>query len=241
MYKRSNVSSSSESRHIAKRKKANTGSVAGTRTLRPSYRALSSAGGFPPVSKLVHLRYSESFTLDAGMGTIASYAFRANSLYDPNYTGTGHQPMFFDQWAALYQHYNVVSSKITWESIPTENTATPYVLSLSLDDDGAHAATSSTELGERPNTVSKLFPCRSDGHKCYVLTQTFSMKKFFGVKDVLNGADKFGAAYNANPTEVAMFILSYCSAGAVDPAAIWNRVTIDFAVRFSEPKDIGGS
>lgn len=35
------------------------------------------------------------------------YQFRLNSLFDPNLTGTGHQPKGFDQLAALYNRYRV--------------------------------------------------------------------------------------------------------------------------------------
>lgn len=30
-----------------------------------------------------------------------------NSLYDPNVTGSGVQPEYFDFWASLYQYYRV--------------------------------------------------------------------------------------------------------------------------------------
>lgn len=40
------------------------------------------------------------------------YNFRGNSLFDPNVTGTGHQPMYFDQYAALYNRYRVMGSAV---------------------------------------------------------------------------------------------------------------------------------
>lgn len=46
-------------------------------------------------------------------GHSSYYAFRANSTYDPDYTGTGHQPNFRDECAATYIYYTVLAAKIT--------------------------------------------------------------------------------------------------------------------------------
>jgi len=34
--------------------------------------------------------------------------FRMNSIFDPDYTGTGHQPFFRDMWASQYDYYTVI-------------------------------------------------------------------------------------------------------------------------------------
>lgn len=43
----------------------------------------------------------------AGLGIVNT--FRANSLFDPDFTGVGAQPLGFDQWSALYSTYRVIS------------------------------------------------------------------------------------------------------------------------------------
>lgn len=54
----------------------------------PRTRIMLPVGGFP--SKLmVKLRYCQTFTLNAGIGSYAVQEFRANSLYDPDFTGGG--------------------------------------------------------------------------------------------------------------------------------------------------------
>jgi len=72
---------------------------------------------FPPRFRKT-LRYAEVGLAHssgaAGIG--ATYFFAANGLYDPNITGAGHQPMGFDQMMLMYNHYTVVSSKITIEA-----------------------------------------------------------------------------------------------------------------------------
>lgn len=58
------------------------------------------------------LRYSESTFLTATAGAVTSYVYRANDCFDPNATGTGHQPMGFDQMMIFYNHFCVVRSKL---------------------------------------------------------------------------------------------------------------------------------
>lgn len=39
------------------------------------------------------------------------YQFKTNSMFDPNFTGTGHQPLFRDEMVLLYGHYRVNSMR----------------------------------------------------------------------------------------------------------------------------------
>ena len=71
--------------------------------------------GFPPLMK-VDLHYESLVTLMPG-AAVASYVFRGNSLFDPDYTGTGHQPRYYDQLTPIYGRYKVLRSAITVEMI----------------------------------------------------------------------------------------------------------------------------
>lgn len=66
-------------------------------------------------------KYAQTFTLTTGtvgvMGTQNS--FRLNCMYDPDATGTGHQPYGYDQMVALYNGYQVKAVKVTliWSTV----------------------------------------------------------------------------------------------------------------------------
>jgi hypothetical protein len=51
------------------------------------------------------------FTL-AVSGNVSTYFFTANGMYDPNVTGTGHQPLGFDQMMLMYEQCTVINSSI---------------------------------------------------------------------------------------------------------------------------------
>jgi len=65
-----------------------------------------------PARSRKNLRYSTNFALTTTAGAVTSYVFRANDLFDPDFTGSGHQPMGFDQMMLSYNHFVVVRSRI---------------------------------------------------------------------------------------------------------------------------------
>jgi predicted porin len=55
------------------------------------------------------MKYSDlvAFSTAGSVPTANVYAFRINSLYDPDFTSTGHQPYQFDQLSAVYNNFLV--------------------------------------------------------------------------------------------------------------------------------------
>lgn len=86
---------------------------------------------FPPKTTRM-LRYSASFALTCTSGVVNSYVFRANDCYDPDFTGTGHQPMGFDQMMLSYDHFCVRRARL----IATAVTATGTYGTICIRYDG---------------------------------------------------------------------------------------------------------
>ena len=59
----------------------------------------------------VKLTYCDNFRHDVSYGSpgTVNQIFRTNSIYDPDYTATGHQPLIRDAWASLYDYYTVLA------------------------------------------------------------------------------------------------------------------------------------
>lgn len=62
--------------------------------------------------KWYRLRYNDVFESGASVSPHV-HSFRLCSIYDPDYTGIGHQPRFFDEIATWYDRYKVKFAKIT--------------------------------------------------------------------------------------------------------------------------------
>lgn len=64
---------------------------------------------------IVKMPYFQSFSLQGAGAAYVDYTFSMTSIFDPNVTGTGHNPRFYDQWALLYGYYRVRGVKIRVE------------------------------------------------------------------------------------------------------------------------------
>lgn len=196
--------------------------------------------GFPKTTA-VKLRYVDSIQMDAGVGTVDSHAFVANSCFDPDLVLGGHQPLAFDQWSVFYNHYVVVGSKI--KATFSSQTSSPstngfFIHGITLQDDPTFTA-NPFHLMEQPLTKVTKQSVHTNAQRIKSVTRTFSAKKFFNVTNVTDNISRIGAPVTANPSEQAYFIVY---TGNADPLADSQAVTVliemEFIVIFSEPKEV---
>jgi len=83
--------------------------------------------GFPDQLRCT-LRYSDAGSQFTGSIAPAAQVFRANSLFDPDLTGAGSQPEYFDQLAAIYGQYCVQGCRFKAEIFNTGTTSNIAVL-----------------------------------------------------------------------------------------------------------------
>jgi len=83
---------------------------------------------------MIKLPYWEvtTFVLTSGATPYAEYVYLANSIYDPNSSGSGHQPRGHDQWSNLYTNYLVHGVSYNIELRPTSESAITAVSTCGL-------------------------------------------------------------------------------------------------------------
>lgn len=193
-----------------------------------------------PTQRITKLRYCESISRTTTSGVMDRYMYRANGAYDPNLTGTGHQPFGYDQWAALFNHYTVIGSKITVRTIATVNsTGVPLHTGIYLADGTSTPYTIYTQFQEAKKGSYRTM-LGSIGEKAYRNTSTFSARSFFGVKNVMDNQN-LRALVTTDPSEEAYFHIWLQCADLAGTATVRHDVTIDYIIKFTEPKDIASS
>jgi len=195
--------------------------------------------GFPR-QYLTKLRYVEAFTINPSAGLVNQHVFRANDIYDPNYTGVGHQPMGRDLLASVYQSYIVVGSKITVKFLPTYTSTAPLqgMVGIRLSASDSSGATDAGTIMEQGNGRYKVLNMRSgnSGNPHTTMTMKFGGKKWFGWKNSGDNTAMYAAPVGTSPSERAYFL---CFAGELGSSADVPEftcvATIDYIVKFYEP------
>lgn len=193
--------------------------------------------------QIVKMRYDDWVVIDPS--TVATTCFfRANSIYDPNLSGVGHQPLPHDLWQSLYNHYTVLGSKISVQAW-SEDSATNYMCEVGcMVTDDTTVNQPLLTLKEQPGTTSRLMRCRPDGRNSMVtLYKGFSAYKWFGLsKSALGACDSVSALFGANPTDGAFFCIYAAHPNENTDVPVVNlRVRIEYLVEVSEPKEIAQS
>lgn len=191
--------------------------------------------------QIVRMRYVEEFALDPGLGSVASYIFRANGLYDPNFSGTGHQPYGFDQWMTYYNQFTVLGSRIKaiFRNYSSAS-ANGIMVGLQLKDSATVDQTNPNDIIEQGRSKWRLLqPAGGTGDQQTVV-KGFSTKRFFQCRDDLD--DIYRGSASADPTEQAYYhVIAGGFNASDDPVAIRCQVIIDYAVKLNGPKPLVSS
>lgn len=166
---------------------------------------------FPHVRYVKH-KYVDRVTLPAQTtaGAPTWYIMRANSTYDPDYTGTGHQPMFRDEMAAKYTNYVVLSSQCKFV-IPAQDT-TARCFGIILEDDPAIGG-GADDFNSVLEYNSHTGPIKLDKrNSSLTLKKTFvAAKEFKSTKKALMADDQQRVGSSANPgTGTARYFKLFC-------------------------------
>ncbi|AUW34326.1 capsid protein [Circovirus sp.] len=194
-------------------------------------------GGFAPFPPTysAKMHYVENFSLATGtagvMGTSAKVSL--NSLYDPNMSGSGHQPYGYDQITALYRRYIVsgVKINITFTN-PNDDGLVVAVMIQASGGVGAIAGQTADIIKEQP--LSWTHPINNTGSQVCHFRQYLPLQKVEGLMKVqwIANQDQYGALYTASPSLQPFLLMSVGSDAGSGAAAIMARIELTYYTRF---------
>jgi len=187
-----------------------------------------------PTSVKRRLRYASSTTINSVSGVPGHYLLRANDLFDPDYTGTGHQPMGFDQMMIFYDHFVVVKSTLTATFI---NMLTNSSLKAMIRVDGNNVVVSSSEdLCELGGSIYDTLGSFNSSSGVKSLSLSVDVAKYHGQNPLaLTATESLTGSASASPADGVYFHLSVWSPdGATNLARV--QFVIEFEAVFFEPR-----
>lgn len=182
------------------------------------------------------LRYSSNFTLASASGVVSSYVLAANGMFDPDVTGTGHQPMGFDQMMLSYEHYTVISARLTCTFRNTAATNPTVSITVAPSPTPITVIDQILEFGL---LAADTLQYKGVDGSCLKLVMPVSIKKLNGAGNILDFNVLRGDVAN-NPAEITYFIVQMWDTSAATAGCIVDY-TIEFDSWFTEPRELSES
>lgn len=187
----------------------------------------------------VKMKYTELITMISTGGNIEKYNFRANSIFDPNETGTGNQPLGRDQWAAFFNRYQVMGSSISAEFSPRETADGSGTVFGIVPVDFTTSITGISQAIEQP--YSKHYSCPAKPQSAKTLKSYMSTKKLKGISGDVTLDDRLAAQNGTNPLEQWYWQLFVISSDSLNSAIVDVVVSLTFNVRLFDRKELARS
>lgn len=190
--------------------------------------------GLPKKTIVTH-KYRETIKITSTTGVLFTQFFSCNGLYDPNITGTGHQPLYFDQMSALYNHYTVIGAKISCKITSATATVGPQQCVLLQTDDTTYTGTGTPDgIGEQSLGVQTILPLGATRNA--YLSRKWSAKKTFG-GSVL-GNDNLQGTSASNPVEQSYFMFGMATMDGSTTSSVFVEFDISYIAIWDELKDV---
>lgn len=148
---------------------------------------------------ITKLEYRDNIRADI-VGGGSFYDWRLNSIYDADKTGTGHQPLWHDQYQAIYSKYRVFACKYELKFVLINGSSPCEVVAFSTP--AISPTTSIDEAREQNRTTNKVVP--ADPSNVTVLRGNINLSKLRGeTRTGFIGDELNSAAFGNNPLNTA--------------------------------------
>lgn len=175
-----------------------------------------------------------------GLGAAATYQFRLNALFDPDLTGVGHQPMGYDQLAALYQRYRVYGCK--WKVTFVSQDTGAHLEAAVEARPNTSIQTNMQDILEKPYVKKVVLGVEGSGQAVKSISGYTSIAKIRGVsKQTVKSEGDYGALTGLLPTHTPCLNIYIQNMNTAATATCNFRINLTYFSEFSDRTLLTGS
>jgi len=188
-----------------------------------------------PASSIVTLRYTGSHVSN---GTAFDQVYNLNSIFDPDQSGGGHQPLGRDQFATLYNRYRVLKARVKIMFANADASTQPHLGGV-VADNSTSAYTDFDLAAEQQGGYTTLFTEAAP----VTIIRKYDLAKITGVTKTAYKDDRFQALMSASPAEAICIHVVFAKVfgGVAASGAVEFRVQIDYTTELFDPLPLASS
>jgi len=156
-----------------------------------------------PPRLLTWMKYHQTTSASAAAGVISTNRWNINSIFDPDLTGVGHNPMGYSNMIPFYNRYRVIRCKWIVSFQPTNDRYFAIVAPVN----GNVTIVNENTLIEQPRAIVK--PVGYNGGMPVTIKGSIYMPHLVGVtKAEYTSDDRYQAQMTTGPAEIIVLITS---------------------------------
>lgn len=182
----------------------------------------------------ISLPYGTFRSLNTSLGAIGSQIFRINGIYDPDYTGVGHQPRGYDQIKEMYDHWTVIGfrAQLMFEN---QVLGVPHIVGAYVSD-STSPLTTVDDILEYGNVVYKKCEGPGDGGSTVTTVNVrVNPNKFMSISNPLDEDDIRGDPTNDPLRQLYLHCFAYSMSGS-EGGTVRLQSKLEYVAVFTSPK-----
>lgn len=196
-----------------------------------------------PDAYITRLKYSTLNAISYVGGTAAPgrYQFRVNSIFDPDLTGTGHQPLGHDEWNTFYNRYCVYGMKY-YVCFNNESTTESLEVAVQLRPNSIFATDMQTIREDTLTVYRAILAPQGQANSMRIASGYADVAKIRGIsKQRVRMESDYQAVFGNNPPISPILNVYVQNQDVLTSASCNIRVDLVFYVRLYDRKQLTAS
>lgn len=192
--------------------------------------AISKTIGFPE-SMQVRLRYDQTVTHTSASTQLQIFA--GNGPYDPDVTGSGNQPNYFDNYTAIYGRYRCLGSTIRVQFYNASSTIA--VRTVVMPSDVVTAPANVMNAAGNPYAKLNLIGTSTSGNNQKTISNSITTARINGKsKSQIEASDTYQSLINTVPADLWYWFIQTEDLGLASAQNLIMDVSIIYTVQFTD-------